>query len=387
MSAPASPDAGAGQPAAGASPPEPLRSVHTSNVPELLERLGISLLVTTYQANQLIVCRASGGVLNTHFRAFSKPMGMAVAPNRLAIGGLHSVWEFHNQPGACASLNERDPSVAHDAVYLPRLTHWTGDIAVHEMAWVNGELIVVNTRFSCLARRSPEFNFEPVWTPPFISAVRPGDCCHLNGIGLRDGQIRYATALGATDTAGGWRANKKDGGLLMEVPSGEVLLDRLSMPHSPRWYQGRLWLLESGRGRFGYVDLEAGRYVALTELAGFTRGLCFVGNLAIVGLSQVRESAVFGGVPIAERALEERICGVWLIDIRSGDVVGFIRFEEAVQEIFAVEALAWRYPEVVVDDVPLLSNTFALQDDVLAGIAASEDAGSAAVPDKSAGAS
>ncbi len=57
---------------------EPLRSVHTSNLPEILEQLGISLVVTTYQAGRLVVLRSQGGTLNTHFRCFDKPMGLAV---------------------------------------------------------------------------------------------------------------------------------------------------------------------------------------------------------------------------------------------------------------------------------------------------------------------
>src|SRR5262245_31027203 len=65
---------------AGAAPP--LRSVHTSNFPALLDRLGISLLVTTYQAGKLVALRADRDHLNTHFRGFSKPMGLAVAGDR-----------------------------------------------------------------------------------------------------------------------------------------------------------------------------------------------------------------------------------------------------------------------------------------------------------------
>ena len=196
----------------------------------------------------------------------------------------------------------------------------------------------------------------------------PGDCCHLNGLGIRDGRPRYVTALGETNEPGAWRNNKKDGGILIDLDTNEIILRGLSMPHSPRWYNGRLWLLESGKGSFGYID-SGGQYVSMTELSGFTRGLSFVGPLAFVGLSQVRESAVFGGVPIAEKALEERICGVWVVNIESGETVGFVQFEDAVQEIFAVEIVAGaRYPELVNEDRALLGGSFELPDEALADV-------------------
>ena len=131
-----------------------------------------------------------------------------------------------------------------------------------------------------------------------------------------DGRPRYVTALGETDEPAGWRANKAKGGIVMDVASGEVITRGLSMPHSPRWYAGRLWVCESGAGTFGYIDPNTGKYEPIAEVPGFTRGVDFAGNLAFVGLSQVRESAVFSGIPITERlTAEERTCGVCVIDL------------------------------------------------------------------------
>ncbi len=147
-------------------------------------------------------------------------------------------------------------------------------------------------------------------------ALEPTDRCHLNGLGMVDGRPRYVTALGETDEPAGWRANKARGGILMDVASGEVITRGLSMPHSPRWYAGRLWVCESGAGTFGFIDPNTGKYEPIAEVPGFTRGLDFAGNLAFVGLSQVRESAVFSGIPITERLTEEeRTCGVCVIDL------------------------------------------------------------------------
>lgn len=351
---------------------DPLRSVHTTSFPSLLDEIAASVLVTTYQAGKLVVLRSDDGVLNTHFRNFQRPMGLAIEGGRLAVGGNVDVWEFHNVPAVCGKLDESEDYprnlAKHDAVFLPRRSHTTGDVQIHEMSWTSKGLVFVNTAFSCLAMRSDENSFEPIWRPPFIHALSPGDACHLNGMAVRDGQVRYVTALGDTSEPGGWRNNKRDGGVLLDVDSGEIIARGLSMPHSPRWYRDRLWLLESGQGSIGTVDLVTGQYQAIAHFPGFTRGLSFYGPLAFVGLSQVRESAVFGGIPLVERleAVEQRTCGVWVVNIETGQTLAFCRFEEGVQEIFAVEVLPGiRFPDVVNHDAELIGRSYVLGDDAL----------------------
>jgi uncharacterized protein (TIGR03032 family) len=346
----------------------PLRSVHTDNLPEILRQLGISLIVSTYQAGKLVFFRADGAALNTHFRGFNRPMGVALEGDRLAIGTGLEIWEYHNSPAIARRL---PPPGKHDACFLPRHGHVTGDIQIHEMGWGGEELWFVNTRFSCLCTRHPHYSFVPRWRPAFVTALVPEDRCHLNGLCLIQGHPAFVTALGETDTKGGWRANKKDGGILIEVATGKILLRGLSMPHSPRWYNDRLWLLDSGKGGLGYLDPVTLRYERVAELPGFTRGLDFCGPLAFVGLSQVRESAVFSGIPIAEKALAERNCGVWVVNIENRELIGFVRFEEAVQEIFAVQVMPGKqFPELINQDQQLLADSFVIPDLALADVPA-----------------
>jgi uncharacterized protein (TIGR03032 family) len=345
------------------TPSPPLRSVHTTSFAPILDRLGISILVTTYQAGKLMLLRPDGEILNTHFRGFSKPMGLACDGDRLAIGTSLEIWEYHNAPAVARRLA---PEGRHDACFLPRLGHCTGDVQVHELAWGSDALWFVNTRFSCLCTLDRIHSFVPRWRPTFISELAPEDRCHLNGMCLVEGRPAFVTALGETDTPDGWRQHKKDGGVLIEVETGRVLLRGLSMPHSPRWHDGKLWLLDSGAGGFGYVDPWTRRYERVAELPGFTRGLDFVGDLAFVGLSQVRESAVFSGIPIAERPVQQRSCGVWVLDIRTGQTVALVKFEDAVQEIFAVQALPGvRCPDVINDNPRLLADSFVLPGNAL----------------------
>ena len=355
---------------------DPLRSVHTLSFPDILNQVGASVFVTTYQAGKLVILRNDGGVLNTHFRNLSKPMGLARAGGKLAIGCSLDVWEYHNVPAVCAKLDESEdyPSqrARHDACFLPRRSHCTGDIQIHEMAWQThedkDELIFVNTAFSCLSKRSDENSFEPIWKPDFIHELVPGDCCHLNGLAMKDGRPAYLSALGDKNSPGSWRENKRSGGILIDYESNEIIARGLSMPHSPRWYKGNLWLLESGEGSIGTIDLESGKFETVAQFPGFTRGLSFFGPLAFVGLSQVRESAVFSGIPLVERRqqAEERTCGVWVLNIETGETLGFCKFEDGVQEIFAVEVIPnMRFPDLVNHDPQIVGASYVLGNEAL----------------------
>ena len=361
--------------------PGPLCAAHTPNFPALLRQLGVSLLVTTYQAGRLVMVRDEGDHLNTHYRAFQSPMGLALADGgaRFAIGTALQVWEFCDVPSVARRL---EPAGRHDACFLPRSSHVTGNVLIHEMAYGAGselgrfskpshELWIVNTRFSCLATLDPESSFVPRWRPGFVTELEPSDRCHLNGLGMVNGKPKHVTALGETNVNAGWRPNKAKGGILMDVDSGAILCRGLSMPHSPRWYGGRLWVCESGSGTLGTVDLNTGRYEAVAAVPGFTRGLDFVGDLAFVGLSQVRESAVFSGIPITERLTpEQRTCGVCVVDLRRGEMVALLKFTSGVQEVFAVALLPRRFPDLINDDEKLLESSFVVPTECLGEVAA-----------------
>jgi uncharacterized protein (TIGR03032 family) len=313
----------------------------------LLGDAGISLIVSTYQKGKVVIVRRdAGGGVNTHLRSFDRPMGVAVADNRIAIGAKTAIQEFHNVPAAASKITPAGPV---DAVYMPRTTHQTGDVQVHEMAFASGELWFVNTRFSCLCVRDPSFSFVPKWRPVFVTELAAGDRCHLNGLAVQDGRVRYVTALGTTNVPGGWRDAKATGGVVIDVTDNRIVAGGLSMPHSPRWHDGKLWVCSSGTGTVGTIDLATGKYRPVVECPGFTRGLTFHGKVGFVGLSQVRETAQFSGIPIADRPVEDRACGVWVFDTTTGKILAFLRFEKAVQEVFAVELLKHRHPDLLIE--------------------------------------
>ena len=332
--------------------PQPFRYVHSASFPALLAQLQLSLAVTTYQAGKLMLIRSAGGKLSTLLRSFEQPMGLAVSAelDRMVVGTRRTVWTLRSEPRIAPQL---DPPGRHDACLVPRRAHVTGGIQGHEIALLGGRIWIVNTLLSCLCTIDDEdFGFVPQWRPPFVDRLAGEDRCHLTGIAVEDGKIRYATALGETNTAGGWREHKVTGGILLNVESGATLAHGLCMPHSPRIHDGKLYVLDSGRGHLCQVDRQSGELWTVAELPGYARGLAFRGGYAFVGLSKLREKneqSPFGGLPIADRYDDtERKCGVCAVELASGQVAGFMYFEAGCTELFDIQVLpGMRWPTVV----------------------------------------
>jgi uncharacterized protein (TIGR03032 family) len=230
-----------------------------------------------------------------------------------------------------------------DRLYIPKVGHTTGDLDIHDVAVdAGGRVIFVATLFGCLATLHERYSFAPLWRPPFLSKMAAEDRCHLNGLALEDGRPRYVTAVSKSDVADGWRDRRRDGGCVVEVPSGKIVAEGLSMPHSPRVYRGRLWLLNSGTGMLGSIDPATGSFVPLTFCPGYLRGLAFSGDYAVVGLSRPRHDKTFGGLALeqelAQRGADAR-CGLHVIDLRTGDTVHWVRVEGLVSELYDVVVL------------------------------------------------
>lgn len=307
-------------------------------LPNWLAEQGASLAFTTYQAGKLfLIGLQPDGRLSIFERTLNRCLGLAAAGNSLYVSSLYQLWRFENavEPGQAAE--------DYDRVFVPQVGWVTGDLDVHDLALDGeGRLLFVNTLFSCLARVSDSHSFEPVWQPPFVSRLAAEDRCHLNGLAMRDGRPSHVTAVSESDVADGWRDKRVDGGCVIDVDADEVVLRGLSMPHSPRWHDGRLWLHNSGTGEFGYADLEAGRFEPLCFCPGYLRGLDFIGGYAVLGTSLSRETKTFQGLPLddllRDKGAEAR-CGLQVIDLASGDCVHWLRIEGVVRELYDVVVL------------------------------------------------
>ena len=295
----------------------------------------LSLAITSYQSGRLYLVGADPkGRVSFFERIFERAMGVVGNAQRLYLGGLYQLWRFENVLRPGESMHGQ-----FDKCYVPRNAQTIGDLDIHELGIrKNGKVVFVNTKYSCLAELSQTHSFKPIWKPSFISRLAPEDRCHLNGLAMVDGEPRYVTAACRSDSVDGWRDRRHDGGIVIDVLSNEIVCEGLSMPHSPRWANGKLWLLNAGTGELGWVDFETKKFVPLTFCPGFLRGLSIHGNVAAVGLSKPRNQR-FEGLALDD-ALRQRDadpwCGVQIVSLANGDVLNWIRFEGEIGEVFDV---------------------------------------------------
>jgi uncharacterized protein (TIGR03032 family) len=264
------------------------------NMADWLAEQRLSLAFTTYQTGKLFLLgRHADGRLAVFERTFNRCMGLWADGQTLWMSSLYQLWRFENM------LRPGELYQGCDRLYVPKTAYTTGDLDIHDVAIeADGRVIFVNTKFGCLATVNDRYSFTPLWRPPFLSKLAPEDRCHLNGLALVDDRPRYVTVVSPSDVVDGWRDRRRDGGCLLEVPSGRTIVSGLSMPHSPRVYRQRLWVLNSGTGFFGSVDVANGRFEPITFCSGYLRGLAFAGDYAVVGLSRPRHEKTFSGLPL-----------------------------------------------------------------------------------------
>ena len=326
------------KPAQAQAEPEPKVTYSCSpGLPGFLAAIKASIAVSSYQSGKfyLVGSTARGG-LNVHERFFQKAMGIATAPGKIVLASLFQIIRFENALKPGEFINH-----THDACFVPRLCHVTGVLDAHDVGILaDGGIVFVNTRFNCLAKPSAAHSFTPVWKPPFISKIIDEDRCHLNGLAMENGRPRYVTAVSRSDTIDGWRDRRADGGVVIDVESDKIVCEGLSMPHSPRVWNGKLWVLNSGTGELGHVafDGSKGRFRPLAFCPGFVRGLAFHGNHAFVGLSKPRYQR-FEGLALDQRLADtasEPWCGVQVIDLTTGACFQWFRIDGPVAELYDV---------------------------------------------------
>ena len=298
----------------------------------------ISLAVTSYQTGRLyLVGSDPNGRVSFFERIFERAMGVVGNRQRIYLGGLYQLWRFENVL--------RKNQVIHkvfDRCYVPRNAQTIGDLDIHELGIRNnGKVVFVNTKYSCLAELDLVHSFRAIWKPSFISKLAPEDRCHLNGLAMKDGEPKYVTAVCKSDSVDGWRDRRRDGGVVIDIETDEIVCEGLSMPHSPRWHNGKLWVLNAGTGYLGWVDFETKSFVPFAFCPGFLRGLSMIGNVAAVGLSKPRNGR-FSGLDLDDELKKrdaEPWCGVQIVSLTSGDVLQWVRFDGDISEIFDISFL------------------------------------------------
>ncbi len=318
-----------------AEPIAPFSCKYTPNIPELLSDLNISLALSTYQAGKVVFLSATDRNNMIQLpRNFEKAMGVAINGNKMAIASKDELTILSNASNLAKAYPPKPNT--YDSIYLPRITYYTGQLALHDTAWTNQGLVSVNTNFSCLSTFNDELSFNPIWKPHFIGELHPEDRCHLNGMAVENGEIKYVTALGKADTPGGWRENKMQGGIIMDVKTNNIILEGLPMPHSPRIYDGKLYALLSAAGELVKVDPKNGTYETLVKIGSFARGMAKHGDYLFIGTSKLRHhTSSFKDLPIAKTST----AGICVIYLPYNSIVGNIEYQASVEEIYDVQVL------------------------------------------------
>jgi uncharacterized protein (TIGR03032 family) len=294
----------------------------------------VSLAFAIPPAKLFFIGLEPSGRLSAFERTFSKCMGLAAAgTNTIYLGTRYQIWRLEHAPA-------QDD---FDRRFVPRRVWTTGYVNCHDVAVKgDGAPLMVNTRFGCLAEVSDRYSFVPTWWPPFQSRRVQGDCCHLNGVAMSQGEPAYVTSVSATGELDSWRSLRTGGGVVTDVATGEIVCRGLSMPHSPRLYRGDLWLTNSGTGELGRVDLSSGRFEPVAFAPGFLRGLTFVGDYAVVGSSKFRDGGLYSGMPLDERLAQANAgpkLGLFIVDLRTGQIAEWLLVEGPMYELFDVIAL------------------------------------------------
>lgn len=304
---------------------------------KLLAELDISLALSSYQSGKFyLIGRHPKGGLSLHERLFQRAMGIYAENNTLLLATLFQIHKMENvlEPGQ--NINN-----IYETCYIPRVSYTTGALDIHDIAMLNGEVIFINTKFNCLAKLSERNSFTPVWKPFFIDKLIAEDRCHLNGMAIDNGKITHVTAVSETNSADAWRDHRANGGIVIDVEKNAIICRNLSMPHSPRIHNGKLWILNAGTGELGTIDQSTNSFTPLCFLPGFGRGLAFHGKYAFIGLSKPRYKR-FEGLKIGEQLEATNtpaFCGIQVIDIETGKCVEWFKTDSSVIEIFDVAIL------------------------------------------------
>lgn len=316
----------------------PFHINYTAGLTAWMAQNALSLAFTTYSAGKVVLIGPGlAGNVAVSERNFGHAMALRATETGLYLSTRHQVWLFENGLENGSQLN------GWDRIYMPRRSDVTGAVDVHDIAIdIDGRLLVVVTLYNCLAELDGRGSFSPIWRPDFISKIINEDRCHFNGFCLENGRPAYATVIGASDTAAGWRDMRADGGMVIDVRADQLVVGGLAMPHTPRIYKDVLYVLEAGSGWFGRVDRSRGTFERLTWLPGFLRGLSFHGDFAVIGLSKPRDK-IFSGLPLdgeLTRRGAEPECAIYVIRLSDGAICHKLTITGSVEEIYDTAVLS-----------------------------------------------
>lgn len=314
---------------------------------KVLAELGVSLLVSTYWDNLLLVISPASEIYGVKL---ARPKGVYYQDPFIRVACWDTVIDFvhHDLPkDEKVALNLK----ADAEIFAFKSVHYTGNVNTREVA---GDFIA-SAGLSCVATLSAVYHLIPIWKPSWITRVVPEDRCHVNGIALdKKGELAYVTALGRGNARSSWRDDPL-AGVLVDVTKQSVVASCLAMPHSPRLWNGDLWFCNSVAGTLVRCQPGVYRKEVVYNAGAYTRGLAFYDHYAFVGISRMRYSQnqwVDGGGRV----------GVAIVDLTSGREIEFIALK--CSEIFDVQVLPYCNPLVAGIDSSVIEKILSVPDSI-----------------------
>lgn len=304
-----------------------------------LKTHNVSITFSTKSASKIFcVGVTEDDKLSLGERPFDRCGALAENNNSIYLSTSYQIWRLEN------SIPADQKFQGFDKFYIPQQSFVTGDLNIQDM-WVDeqGRILFTNSLFSCLATVSSQSSFIPLWKPSFISQINAENRCHLSGVAVVDNQPKYVTVAGQTDTKQGWVECRQNGGCVIDITTNDVVCSGLSIPQSPRYYQDKLYVLNSGTGHFGSINLESNTFEPIAFMPGYLRGLSFINNYAIVGCCRALTGSDFDGLELIDNLKknnQEGNCGIYVINLDNGNIEHHLTFDRVINDIFSVVAIS-----------------------------------------------
>ncbi len=311
---------------------------------EILDRSGLTLLVTREYEHLMMALSVRRGRPHLSYLHLPHPNGMAVEAEhgRVFVASTRNpnmIFEFVPCTGGLSGEKlERE----EEGVLLPRQARYLpGCLYLHDLALIGGELYANAVGLNAVVRIGTDGRPELAWWPRCIDTINgpkiDKNYLQLNSIAasasLQASYFTASTAAPGRRRPGHLNFPVDHRGVVFSGAMREVVGGGLTRPHSARLHGGEVWLDNSGYGQVG--RMTAGTFEPIFQLGGWTRGLFFHGNIAFAGTSRV--------LPRYRRyapGLDPNHCetGVHALDLKTGRVLGSLLWPLGNQ-IFAIEGL------------------------------------------------
>lgn len=310
---------------------------------ELLAEHDLTLLVTREYEHLVMALTATPEPRATFLR-LPHPSGLAVDRERgsVHVASTRNPNQVYELRPAAGRLDRADApgEAAEDAPLVPVGSRfYPGALYLHDLAFVGGRLHGNAVGENAVARLEGGGRHERVWWPKAVERGGEPDFSrnHLQLNSIAAGpDVKRSFFSASAESPGARRPGHRnwtvDGrGVIFSGRTREPVARGLTRPHSARLRDGQLWVDNSGYGELSLV--EDGGAAAVARLPGWTRGLCFAGDLAFVGVSRVipRFRQYAPGLDV-----DRSICGVFAVDVRTGTVTAGLTWPRGNQ-IFAVD--------------------------------------------------